>query len=265
MCLHNCQLSSFHVRIYAGHHLIVIPFCFSLNHSMKSFLLIRTGVHKMGFPGGSVVKNPPTNAEDAGDSGLMPALGRSPGGENGNPFQYFCLENPMDREAWKATYSPRGPNESAMTYQLSMKHVHNTCEFGHFTSNPVPLFREILKKSPCCLKIKAWQLFAWVGFVQRKKNVKNQTSFKQATVLLASDTSWKCSISHPRPAMRRLLNWYATSTLFIRRGFWLLWCSDSDGIWQPQLCCKEFRDPRIDFFPLKSEGQGSFELWSHWH
>ena len=103
MCLHNCQLSSFPVRIYSGHHPVVIPFCFSLNHSMKSFLLIRTGVHKTGFPGGSVVKNPPANAEDAGDLGLIPALGRSPGGEKGNPFQYSCLENPMDREAWKAT------------------------------------------------------------------------------------------------------------------------------------------------------------------
>ena len=40
-----------------------------------------------GFPGGSVVKNPPANAGDAGDSGSIPALGRSPGGENANPLQ----------------------------------------------------------------------------------------------------------------------------------------------------------------------------------
>ena len=51
----------------------------------------------MGFPGGSVVKNPPTNA---GDMGLIPELGRSPGKGNGNPLQYYCLENPMDRGAW---------------------------------------------------------------------------------------------------------------------------------------------------------------------
>ena len=103
MCLRNCQLSSFHVRIYAGHHPVVIPFCFSLNHSIKSFLHIRTGVHKTGFPGVSLVRNPSANAEDAGDLSLIPALGRSPGGEESNPFQYSCLENPMDREAWKAT------------------------------------------------------------------------------------------------------------------------------------------------------------------
>ena len=54
----------------------------------------------MGFPGGSVVKNPPANV---GDMGSIPGLGRSPGGGNGNPLQYFCLENPMDRGAWRAT------------------------------------------------------------------------------------------------------------------------------------------------------------------
>ena len=77
MCLCNCQLSSFHVRIYAGHHPVVIPFCFSLNHSIKSFLHIRTGVHKTGFPGVSLVRNPSANAEDAGDLSLIPALGFS--------------------------------------------------------------------------------------------------------------------------------------------------------------------------------------------
>ena len=46
-----------------------------------------------------VVKNPPANAGDTGDSGLIPGLGRSSGGGNGNPLQYSCLENPMDREA----------------------------------------------------------------------------------------------------------------------------------------------------------------------
>ena len=49
-----------------------------------------------------VVENPPANAE-LRDAGSIPGLGRSPGGENGNPLQYSCLENPMDREAWQAT------------------------------------------------------------------------------------------------------------------------------------------------------------------
>ena len=53
-----------------------------------------------GFPGGSVVKNPPAKE---GDSGLIPGSGRFPGEGNGNPLQYSCLGNPMDRGAWPAT------------------------------------------------------------------------------------------------------------------------------------------------------------------
>ena len=52
-----------------------------------------------GFSGGSEVK---ASACNAGDLGLIPGLGRSPGEGNGNPLQYSCLENPMDRGAWWA-------------------------------------------------------------------------------------------------------------------------------------------------------------------
>ena len=58
---------------------------------------------KWGFPGGSVVKNPPTSAGDIGDTGLIPGSRRSPGGGHGSPFQYSCLKNPVDRGAWEAT------------------------------------------------------------------------------------------------------------------------------------------------------------------
>ena len=57
----------------------------------------------MGVPGGSVVKNQPGNAGDIRDMGSIPGSGRSPGGGHGNPLQYACLENPMDRGAWTAT------------------------------------------------------------------------------------------------------------------------------------------------------------------
>ena len=53
-----------------------------------------------GFPGGSVIKNMLANA---GYMSLIPALGRSPGEGNGNPLQYCCLENSMDRGLWWAT------------------------------------------------------------------------------------------------------------------------------------------------------------------
>jgi len=53
----------------------------------------------LGFPGGSDGKIP---AYNVGDLGSIPGLGRSPGEQNGYPFQYSCLENPMVREAWLA-------------------------------------------------------------------------------------------------------------------------------------------------------------------
>ena len=58
----------------------------------------------MRFPSAALVavKNLPTNAGDIRDAGLIPESGRSPGGGNGNPLQYSCLENPMNRGAWWA-------------------------------------------------------------------------------------------------------------------------------------------------------------------
>ena len=66
----------------------------------------------MGFPGVSVTKNPPANAGDSGDMSLIPQLGRSPGGGNGNPLQYSCLENRMDRGAWQATVCAVAKNQT---------------------------------------------------------------------------------------------------------------------------------------------------------
>ena len=51
------------------------------------------------MPSFNMVKNPPANSGDAGDMGLNPGSGRSPGIANRNPLQYSCLENPMDRRA----------------------------------------------------------------------------------------------------------------------------------------------------------------------
>ena len=57
----------------------------------------------MGFPGGAVIKNLPANAGDPRDPDSIPGLGRSLREGNGNPLQYSCLENPMDRGVWQAT------------------------------------------------------------------------------------------------------------------------------------------------------------------
>ena len=65
---------------------------------LPAYLIGKTLAH----PSGAVVKNPPAKAGDARGSDSIPGLGKSPGGGNGNPLQYSCLKNPMDRGAWQA-------------------------------------------------------------------------------------------------------------------------------------------------------------------
>ena len=71
---------------------------------VKTYIQIKSSIP---FWGASqvvlVVKNPPANAGDIRDAGLIPGSGRSPGGGRGSPLQCSCLENPMDRGAWWAT------------------------------------------------------------------------------------------------------------------------------------------------------------------
>ena len=57
----------------------------------------------MSFPGGASGKEPPANAGNAKDEGSIPGWGRFPGEGNGNPLQYSCLQDPMDRGAWGTT------------------------------------------------------------------------------------------------------------------------------------------------------------------
>ena len=74
----------------------------------------------MGFPGGTRVRNSPANAGDIRDVDMIPGSGRFPGEGNGYPFQYSCLENPMDRRAWQATSVHRVPkNQTRVRTQAS--------------------------------------------------------------------------------------------------------------------------------------------------
>ena len=77
----------------------------------------------LGFPGGSAVKNPPA---DAGDVGLIPGLGRSPRGGNGNPLQYSCQGIPMDRGTWQARdpWGHKGVRQDLATKVLQIQ-LHN--------------------------------------------------------------------------------------------------------------------------------------------
>ena len=77
-----------------------------------SFCVMR---NKGGIPSGRVVKNPSANARDEEDTGLIPSLGRSPGGGNGNPHQYSCVENPMDRGAWQTTVHGFAKSQTRLT------------------------------------------------------------------------------------------------------------------------------------------------------
>ena len=85
-----------------------------------------------------VVKNLPTNAGDVRDAGLTPGMGRSPAGGYGNPLQYSCLENPMDRGAWQATIHGVIKNRTRLK-QLSTR-------YGHFNYLSYPNINNDLDK-----------------------------------------------------------------------------------------------------------------------
>ena len=80
-----------------------------------------------------MVKNLPANVGDVRDIDSIPGLGRSPGGGHGNPLQYSCLENPMDRGAWRATVHGVA-KESDMTEQLNNTPKYGFCSWKHIMS-----------------------------------------------------------------------------------------------------------------------------------
>ena len=84
-----------------------------VGHDWSNLAAAAAASHR--FPGGSVVKNLPANA---GDTGSILGLGRYPGEGNGNPLQYSCLRNPMDRGAWWATIESQ-----RVGYDLATEHA----------------------------------------------------------------------------------------------------------------------------------------------
>ena len=86
-------------------------------------------IHIYSFKGTSqvvlVVKNPVANAGDTRVMDLIPGSGRSSGVESGNPFQYSCLENPMDRGAWQATVHGVAKSQIQLSRYLLCMHIHS--------------------------------------------------------------------------------------------------------------------------------------------
>jgi len=95
--------------------------CVFIRNSQFSTVVIPTQAFQVAL----VVKNNRcANAGDIRDTGSIPGLGRSPGGGHGNPLQYSCLENPMDRGAWRATVHRVAKGQT----QLKQLNTHNTLE-----------------------------------------------------------------------------------------------------------------------------------------
>ena len=99
-----------------------------------------------------VIKNPPANAGGIRDEGSIPGLGRSPGGGHGNPFQYSCLENTMDRGAWQATVQ-RVAQSWTWLKPLSTQHAHSTqymgiCHFTHISGSCFLILQHAMESPP---------------------------------------------------------------------------------------------------------------------
>ena len=71
-----------------------------------------------------MVKNQAANAGDVRDAGSIPGSGRSPGRGHGNPLQYSCLGNPMDREAWGATVHRIAKSQTELKHHSTCTHTH---------------------------------------------------------------------------------------------------------------------------------------------
>ena len=132
---------------------LIVNLLFSRSHSLLGVNPeIVPSCTPWGFPSGSAGKDS-CNAGDTREGGSIPELGRSPGGGHGNPLQYSCLENPMDRGSWRATVH-MVTKESDMTevtecipvghcavfedraYVVLLSHAHTqhllqTCHSGH--------------------------------------------------------------------------------------------------------------------------------------
>ena len=109
-----------------------------------------------------MVKNPPINAEDVRDAGLIPGLGRSLAGGRRNPLQHSCLENPMDRGLWRAVVHRVAKNQTLLK-RLSM-HSHKVSIItGSIVSHSVKVIKDPLHWKALPTRLTTWEPFlSWV-------------------------------------------------------------------------------------------------------
>ena len=109
-------------------------------YKYTNYLNIYIYIHQ-GFPGCASGKEPTASAGDTGDMGLIPWSGRSAGGGNGNPLQYSCLENPMDRGAWQATVHGVEKSKTRLSTRAYVHHISYTVLNNEVSSISIPSHR----------------------------------------------------------------------------------------------------------------------------
>ena len=98
---------------------------------------------------GLVVKNPPANAGDLRNVGSIPGWGRSPGGGPGNPLWYSCLENPMDRGAWRSAVHTVANSQTRLSTHVPQKQKYVIFLKASFLTFPRLLACIHLLLNPC--------------------------------------------------------------------------------------------------------------------
>ena len=108
LTLFSWMVQGKYVQNFAGLELLKLFYSLFYSRIAILFYFQTSRLREVGKTAGAsqvalVVKNPPANAGDLRDAGSVPGSGIASGGEHGSPLQYSCLENPIDREAWRAT------------------------------------------------------------------------------------------------------------------------------------------------------------------
>ena len=102
-------------------------------------------------------KNLPANAEDCSDAGLIPGWGRSPGGGNGNPLQYSCLENSMDRGAWWTVVPGVTKSQTQLSVHMHVcVHTHTHTHTHTHRAGILPALQGLFKLHPHSLTCCTW-------------------------------------------------------------------------------------------------------------